>query len=132
MNTEKLFQKGGNAKITGVLFASFAVFVVAVLIANFVQTDFGRISISNVYYDNYNGKHMRAKLFRPNLATSENPLPGVVFILELFFIMLTLALVMILSTWFYQITGKIFLSAFMNAMIVTWLFASSQVVAPIP
>jgi len=80
MNTEKLFQKGGNAKITGVFFVSFAVFVVAVLIANLVQTDFGRISVSNVYYDNYNGKHMRAKLFRPNLATMENPLPGVVFI----------------------------------------------------
>ena len=80
MNTEKLFQKGGNAKITGVFFVSFAVFVAAVLIANFVQTDFGRISVSNVYYDNYNGKHMRAKLFRPNLATPENLLPGVVFI----------------------------------------------------
>ncbi len=80
MNTEKLFQKGGNAKITGVFFVSFAVFVAAVLIAHFVQTDFGRISVSNVYYDNYNGKHMRAKLFRPNLATPENPLPGVVFI----------------------------------------------------
>jgi hypothetical protein len=38
----------------------------------------------------------------------------------------------VLSTWFYQITGMIYLSVLMNALIVTWLFASSQVVAPIP
>jgi hypothetical protein len=56
----------------------------------------------------------------------------VVFVLELFFIMLTLTIVMILSTWFFQQTGKIYLSALMNALIVTWLFASSQVIAPIP
>ena len=80
MNTEKLFQKGGNAKIAGVFFVSFAVFVVAVLIASLVQTDFGQISVSNVYYDNYNGKRMRAKLFRPNSANREKSLPGVVFI----------------------------------------------------
>ena len=73
----------------------------------------------------------------PLLSTGFIPFEGpggvfVVFILELFFIMLTLAVVMILSTWFYMITGRIYLSALMNAMIVTWLFASSQVIAPIP
>jgi hypothetical protein len=46
--------------------------------------------------------------------------------------MLTLTIVMIQSTWFYQITGTIYLSALMNALVVTWLFASSQVIAPIP
>jgi len=56
----------------------------------------------------------------------------VVFILELFFIMLTLTIIVTLSTWYYQITGRIYLSAFMSALIVTWLFASSQVIAPIP
>jgi len=73
----------------------------------------------------------------PLLSTGFIPFEGpggvfVVFILELFFIMLTLAIVMILSTWFFQITGKIYLSVFMNSLIVTWLFASSQVIAPIP
>ena len=73
----------------------------------------------------------------PLLTTGFIPLEGpggvfVVFILELFFIILTLMVVMVLSTWFYQITGMIYLSVLMNAMIVTWLFASSQVVAPIP
>ncbi len=73
----------------------------------------------------------------PLLTTGFIPFEGpggvfVVFIIELFFIMLTLTIVMIQSTWFYQITGGIYLSAFMNALIVTWLFASSQVIAPIP
>ena len=73
----------------------------------------------------------------PLLTTGFIPFEGpggvfVVFILELFFIMLTLTVVMVLSTAFYQITGTIYLSALMNALIVTWLFASSQVIAPIP
>ena len=73
----------------------------------------------------------------PLLTTGFIPFEGpggvfVVFILELFFIMLTLTIVMILSTWFFQVTGKIYLSALLNALIVTWLFASSQVIAPIP
>jgi hypothetical protein len=38
----------------------------------------------------------------------------------------------ILSTWFYQITGKTYLGALVNAAIVTWMFASSQAIAPIP
>ena len=73
----------------------------------------------------------------PLLTTGFIPFEGpggvfVVFILELFFIMLTLTVLMVLSTAFYQITGTIYLSALMNALIVTWLFASSQVIAPIP
>lgn len=73
----------------------------------------------------------------PLLSTGFIPFEGpggvfVVFILELFFIMLTLTIVMFLSTWFYQLTGTIYLSALINALVVTWLFASSQVVAPIP
>jgi len=73
----------------------------------------------------------------PLLSTGFIPFEGpggvfVVFILELFFIMLTLTFVMFLSTWFYQLTGKIYLSALVNALVVTWLFASAQVVAPIP
>ena len=37
-----------------------------------------------------------------------------------------------LSTWFYQLTGKIYLGAILNAALVTWMFVSSQVIAPIP
>jgi hypothetical protein len=43
-----------------------------------------------------------------------------------------LIIVVPLSTWFFQLTGKICLGALLNALIVTWMFVSSQVVAPIP
>jgi hypothetical protein len=56
----------------------------------------------------------------------------VLFILSLFHIIGVLIVVVPLSTWFYQLTGKIYLGALLNALIVTWMFVSSQVVAPIP
>ena len=45
-----------------------------------VQTDFGKVKVSNVIYPNYNGIPVRAKLFRPMGATNEKPAPGVVYI----------------------------------------------------
>ncbi len=73
-------KKDGKQKAIPVFFISFIIFAAAVLIANLIQTDFGRVAISNVYYDNYNGKHLRAKLFRPISANKDNSLPGVVYI----------------------------------------------------
>ena len=61
--------------------------------------------------------------------------PGGVFIAfthNLFHIISVLIMVIPISTWFYQITGKIFLGALLNAALVTWMFVSSQVIAPIP
>jgi dienelactone hydrolase len=52
----------------------------AVVAAWLVQRDFGRIAVSNVTYDNYNGIPVRAKLLRPVEATRENPMPGAVYI----------------------------------------------------
>ena len=37
-----------------------------------------------------------------------------------------------LSTWFFLLTGKIYLGAILNAALVAWMFASSQVIAPLP
>jgi hypothetical protein len=36
-----------------------------------------------------------------------------------------------ISTWFYQLTDKIFLGALVNAALVVWMFTPSQVIAPI-
>ena len=61
--------------------------------------------------------------------------PGGVFIAfthNLFHIIAVLIMVIPVSTWFYQITGKIYLGSLLNAALVTWMFVSSQVVAPIP
>jgi len=56
----------------------------------------------------------------------------VTFVLGLFHIIGVLMIVIPISTWFYETTGRIHLGAFLNSLIVTWMFASSQVVAPIP
>jgi dienelactone hydrolase len=61
--------------------------------------------------------------------------PGGMFIAfthNLFHIIGVLIMLIPISTWFYQLTGKIYLGAFLNAALVTWMFVSSQVVAPIP
>jgi len=56
----------------------------------------------------------------------------IAFLQNLFHIIVVLILVVPLSTWFFQITGKIYLGALLNAALVTWMFVSSQVIAPIP
>ena len=61
--------------------------------------------------------------------------PGGMFIAfthNLFHIIAVLTMILPLSTWFYQITGRIYPGALLNAALVTWMFVSSQVVAPIP
>ncbi|UCH22805.1 MAG: alpha/beta hydrolase [Deltaproteobacteria bacterium] len=56
----------------------------------------------------------------------------IAFLHNLIHIVIVLVLVIPISTWFYQITGKIYLGAVLNAALVTWMFVSSQVIAPIP
>jgi hypothetical protein len=61
--------------------------------------------------------------------------PGGMFIAythNLFHIIGVLIMVTPISSWFYQLTGKIYLGAILNAALVTWMFVSSQVIAPIP
>ena len=54
------------------------------------------------------------------------------FTMNLFHIIGVLILTTPISTWFYQLTGRPYLGAFVNAALVTWMFVSSQVIAPIP
>lgn len=73
----------------------------------------------------------------PLFTTGAIPLVGpggmfVSFVLNLFHIIGVLIMTTPISTWFYQLTGKIYLGALVNAMLVTWMFVSSQVIAPIP
>jgi hypothetical protein len=56
----------------------------------------------------------------------------VVFMISLFHTLALLAITTVISTWFYVFTGHIYLGAFLNAALVAWMFASSQVIAPIP
>ena len=54
------------------------------------------------------------------------------FMQGLFHMIILLLITIPLSTWFFLITGKIYLGAILNAALVTWMFVSSQVVAPLP
>jgi pimeloyl-ACP methyl ester carboxylesterase len=56
----------------------------------------------------------------------------VVFIINLFHTLALLAITSVLSTFFFLLTGMVYLGALVNAAMVTWIFASSQVIAPIP
>ncbi len=61
--------------------------------------------------------------------------PGGMFIAfthNLFHIIGVLIMIIPISTWFYQLTGRIYAGAILNAALVTWMFVSSQVIAPIP
>ncbi len=73
----------------------------------------------------------------PLFATGFIPFEGpgglfAVFLITLFHTLALLAITSILSTFFFQVTGKIYLGALLNALLVAWMFASSQVIAPIP
>ena len=53
-----------------------AIMVGSVVVASLVQRDFGRVDVTNVIYENYNGIPVRAKLLRPVDATEEESNAG--------------------------------------------------------
>ena len=69
-----------NASGFIVLVILLCLLVGSVFLAHLVQTDFGRIEVTNVRYQNFNGISIRAKLLRPIEASETNPMPGVVYI----------------------------------------------------
>jgi len=54
------------------------------------------------------------------------------FTMNLFHIIGVLIMTAPISTWFYQLTGRPYLGALVNAALVAWMFTSSQVIASIP
>lgn len=54
------------------------------------------------------------------------------FVINLMHMVLVLFLIIPVSTWFSELTGKITVGALINALLVTWMFTSSSVIAPIP
>jgi len=78
MDTKRLFDKGYKAHM--VFVACLVVMVGAVVTASLIQTDFGRVAVRNVTYENFNGIPIRAKLLVPIKASSDLPVPGVVYI----------------------------------------------------
>jgi hypothetical protein len=54
------------------------------------------------------------------------------FTMTLFHVMGILLLTVPISTWFHLRTGTIYVGAVLNALLVTWMLVSSQVIAPVP
>ncbi len=80
MNTEELFKPKRPATAWIVFFACLLLSLAAFVTAWLVQRDFGRVQVSNVTYPNSNGIPIRAKLFVPENASEQAPVPGVVYI----------------------------------------------------
>lgn len=75
--------------------------------------------------------------YLPLLTTGAIPFVGpggmlASFTMNLFHIIGVLMITTPLSTWLYQLTGRPYVGAILNAAIVAWMFTSSQVIAPIP
>ncbi|HEY9077744.1 MAG TPA: CocE/NonD family hydrolase [Anaerolineaceae bacterium] len=80
---------------------------------------------------------MLAVQYIPLLAGGTLPFVGpggvmATFMINLFHIIGVLVIVLPVSTWLNLLTGKIAPGAVVNALLVAWMFASSQVIAPIP
>lgn len=56
----------------------------------------------------------------------------VLFMINTMHIMGVLVLMVPLSTWCFELTGRPWLGAFLCAALVTWMLTSSQVIAPVP
>lgn len=54
------------------------------------------------------------------------------FVINLAHIAVVLVIATLFSTWFFHRTGSILPGAVLNALVVAWMFTSSQVIAPIP
>jgi dienelactone hydrolase len=80
MAIRKIFGKEYRVNTILVFVVCLGVMIAAVVLASAVQEDFGNVEVSNVFYKNYNGIGIRAKLFRPLSATATQPAPGVVYI----------------------------------------------------
>ena len=80
MNTNVLFEKGHGKGALGFFLLCVLVTVASMILASVIQTDFGRLHVSNVTFSNYNGIPIRAKMLRPDGVSAQNPLPGVVYI----------------------------------------------------
>lgn len=80
MNTNELFNTGRRSRVGLALIICLVILVGAAVVASLTQRDFGRVAVSNVTYPNYNGITVRAKLLKPVAATSDSPMPGIVYI----------------------------------------------------
>lgn len=80
METKDLFSSKNSSKAVIYFIICLLVMVGATLLASIVQTDYGRVEVSNVWYTNPTGIPIRAKLFRPIMVNKDNPAPGIIYL----------------------------------------------------
>jgi hypothetical protein len=54
------------------------------------------------------------------------------FVINIEHMIVLLALMVPISSLLYEATGEVYTGAILNALIVTWMFTSSSVIAPLP
>ena len=79
MKNEPSIQPPGLVSYLVFFVISLFILVASVVVASLVQTDFGRVEVTNADYKNFNGIPIRAKLFRPQEASPTQPVPGIVY-----------------------------------------------------
>ena len=80
MNTIRLFDLDHRSKAPLAFIICMVVLLSAVLLASLTQKSFGKVSVTNVTYTNFNGILIRAKLLKPSNASESHPVPGIVYI----------------------------------------------------
>lgn len=80
MEKKTIIQAEGIKKARLLFLLICVLWMAATLLASYVQRDFGRVRVENVSFENYNGLTVRGKLFIPANATSQNPVPGIVYV----------------------------------------------------
>ena len=80
MHTQQLFDSTQRSKAALAFIICLVIQIAAMALGSQVQKDFGKVEVTNVVYENYNGIPVRAKLLRPVEADTGNPMPGVVYI----------------------------------------------------
>ena len=76
----RVFETGSHRRASIVFVICVALLVGTVVVASLTQRSFGRVEVTNVTYENFNGIPVRAKLLRPVEATRDDPFPGIVYI----------------------------------------------------
>ena len=67
MTTTELLNRKNPGKALIVFILCLVLLIAAEVTASLTQQDFGRVEVSNVTYQNYNGIPIRAKLLRPEV-----------------------------------------------------------------
>lgn len=71
-------QTSSTKKIVRSLCIALALVLIGAIGASLVQSDFGKIEVTNLTIPYYNGQYVSADLFRPKAATADNPAPLVI------------------------------------------------------